>query len=80
MDGRCETCRWWEPSPSEPESVYGHYFKRPEFGVCALGELEDGDKLAHPETLAFAEDAESYKACLMTSPKFGCVQYERKDG
>ena len=75
-DGRCATCRHWEPpDPSRDNRPPGVGF-----GRCGLASLEDGDTLQHWDTLAFAEDAESYMAWLHTSPEFGCVQWAGRDG
>ncbi len=69
MVGHCLDCRWWEP--------HEEWRRTAGFGDCVLSLSENGEP-DHAGTLAWAEDAESYQAGLVTSPVFGCVQWEEK--
>lgn len=65
--GNCRSCRYWRFDPAfEP------------WGECILGRTIAGET-AH-ETLARADDAESYSARLRTKPDFTCRQYGPKEG
>jgi hypothetical protein len=70
---RCETCKWWQLKDGYS------YDLRPGWGHCERTVLNNGDTLQHSDTLAFAEDAESYRAWLTTAPTFGCVMHDPKD-
>jgi hypothetical protein len=70
MDGRCATCKWW----LEQEFAAVNSWR-----ICDLTVLRGGDAPKYPESRAYAEDAESYRAWLVTAPDFGCVQWERKE-
>lgn len=72
--GNCKDCKHWQ-SPERLEKIYLHSFK---MGRCELAGSSES-YADHPESLAFAEDVESYSAWLNTSPDFGCVQWEAKD-
>lgn len=73
----CRECQHWE----EPQrrrfgfSVDSY----PEFGICALMESNDG-RPVHQDTLAHAQDSESYNARVYTRPDFGCVMGEPRGG
>ena len=71
MDGRCETCKWWNRRESDVR------------GRCELTEV-DPHGVRHDQTKAFAADTggdcfAGMCGWLITEPDFGCVQYERKD-
>ena len=62
---RCATCKWWDRYDGEG------------WGECALGEHKGFDPV-HPDSLAYAADAENYEADLTTHETFGCVQHQPK--
>lgn len=63
MPGRCATCRWWSTDVAEQER-----------GHCGLAHSVEG-RAEHQQSLAVAQDGESYSAWLVTGPDFGCVQW-----
>ena len=69
MSVRCQNCKYWiKNTEFESSRVYGH---------CTLSETSFGTAI-HPdnEGLAFmfrAQDYESYRAALETSPEFSCI-------
>ena len=63
---RCATCRWWQ------KPVGGDTF-----GECGLARSWMDEPL-RAATLAWARDEEGAKAYLLTSPSFGCVQWEEE--
>lgn len=65
----CSTCRWWGGLRA--------YGGQEPWGVCDL--TDGGDSPAHPGTLAYAVDKESYSAILRTRGNFGCNQWEGYD-
>ena len=71
----CRDCRHWE-EPSRRQFGFGAD-SYPEFGICPLMESDDG-RPAHPDTLAHAQDMESYNARVYTKPDFGCVMGEAR--
>ena len=75
MDGRCETCKWWEQ-----QGAFA-------WGTCILTRTGDGAEVetedgidTRPESLAYAYDYQEYQAWLGTRSNFGCVQHEPKEG
>ena len=67
MDGRCETCKWWQlgdPARFGAPVVYG---------VC--------DRIASVHSLAYIEQdgVQANKVWLETHQSFGCAQYESRD-
>lgn len=75
--GQCRNCRWWVPF--KPDESYGTDYNQrlAGKGFCEATRTDEGEPVHH-ETLAWAEDAEGYKASLVTSPDFGCVQFEKR--
>jgi hypothetical protein len=62
----CGTCKYWFKENDD------------KFGTCDMTYSLGGEP-SEPRTKAYASDHESYRAYLMTTSDFGCVQYERKD-
>ena len=84
MEERCKNCRFWNTSHEWTPQGEPHECDDPRqerlrgMGVCSLASShEDGPD--NPQSLAIAEDAESYNAELVTSPEFGCVQFQPKE-
>lgn len=69
MSGHCKDCKWWEKQDWRYEDL----------NVCALTETEYGEAKS-AGTLAQAIDYEIYYAVLVTTPDFGCVQFEAREG
>jgi hypothetical protein len=73
MGGRCNTCRWW--------SIGGF----DQWGTCLLTATNNA-KPIYPQTIAvaYAKDEDSDTTTdpseLVTSPDFGCVQWEAGKG
>lgn len=68
MSHSCESCAHWATDQyTMPEG----------WGRCEMGRSEDGAPKVE-STLAFASDAESYAADLLTSPRFLCYQFREK--
>jgi hypothetical protein len=81
----CATCRHWD---KEDDSMHGI----PGLGLCekiplvddatewemVAGETVNSLKEEYKDVLAFASDASSYQACLLTMPTFGCVMHEAR--
>lgn len=65
----CSTCRWWANQHSFADG--------PTWGGCEL--TGGGNSPDHPESLAWASDAERYSAELNTRHDFGCNQWEGYD-
>ncbi len=78
----CESCKHWKRGDDQfAAEVYekaGLVYA--DHGEClkARNYYEDFDAVRPRETLAWAEDGESYKAGLTTHKTFGCVQWEAK--
>lgn len=71
-DHRCRTCKHWDTR--QPEDGWG-YCERAEMS----SDVRDNKRRAVDHTsLAVAQDASNYHAALVTSPDFGCVQWEAK--
>lgn len=68
MRKRCRTCKWWD--------VEGGDRRKAEWGDCKLT-VSDNGRPVH-ETKAYAADAESYYAELVTHRDFGCTQWEAR--
>ena len=64
---RCHNCKHWDP-PNYPPAAG----EQP--GRCMLADYDSGAE--HPQSLAWAEDSDCYRAWLRTLPLFGCVQGE----
>lgn len=73
MHGRCETCRHWDRRPSKFDRFVGY---------CLLAEANDDQNPVHSQTMALAygtaNDYGDAPADLVTTPDFGCVQWETK--
>jgi hypothetical protein len=69
---RCDSCRWWF-NDAKPGGPYA------DWGECKKAEGESATPV-HDDTLAYAEDRESYKASLNTHRTFGCVMHEPQEG
>lgn len=67
-DGRCATCKWWQ----------GKDEFRKGWRYCELASSWDAEPL-HEEALAFGVHAPDARVGVVTSPDFGCVQWEAKD-
>lgn len=70
---RCKTCKHWDKAPSPPDT-----FGKPARGYCKLSESSNGYADV-PNSLAVAQDGESYRAYLVTAESFGCVQWQERD-
>ena len=66
MRKRCWTCKWWDCRG----------LRSAQWGDCKLSESDAGRPVR--ETKAYAADAESYYAVLVTHREFGCTQWEPK--
>jgi hypothetical protein len=64
MTKTCINCKW-------------HHKLSSTYKVCELTKCENGVAI-HPETLAVAQDYESYAASLEVKDNFGCIQFEAK--
>ncbi len=62
---RCKTCRFWRLESWHEKG----------WGLCTQMNSEDG-KPNVPETLAVAQDDESYCAATHTAEDFGCVMHK----
>lgn len=60
----CGGCKFWYTADQ-----VNHL---PEWGECLAGEGKD-DQAVMAETLVYAKDMSSYRACLETNRRFGCV-------
>jgi hypothetical protein len=82
--GRCATCKHWKQPASEHNPGYFERGGLPEsdLGECmmARNDYQQGscEQIIPRETLAWAEDGESYHAALITFRQFGCVQWQAK--
>ena len=70
---RCKACRHWLPEPTKHDT-----FGRLARGYCQLAESGSGYAYV-PDSLAVAQDAESYRAYLVTAETFGCVQWQERE-
>lgn len=77
MTGRCATCKWWRPDGIDPMRGVSDFFGEGK-GQCALTEMHMGDAV-WPQSRAIAYDGEDYRASLVTTSDFGCVQWEAKE-
>lgn len=87
MMGRtCANCRWWDQGNKDADP--GNWtHSGDDWGACLLsigphpehGPTREHDPGAHRLMLAVDPD-ESIYGVLVTSPSFGCVQWEAKDG
>lgn len=73
MSGLCRDCLYWDRS--EPHNTFTS--NAPDRCACALT-WSHNDEPDKSDSLAFAQDWESYQAVLYTAPEFGCVQFEAK--
>lgn len=70
MDGRCATCKWWDQKSDDD-------------GLCRLAETIESHK-SHPQSKSYTapwfygKRPESVRGYLVTTPDFGCTQYEAK--
>lgn len=79
MDGRCRDCTWWEPFVENDDYCPDWLEYRAGLGYCEFTASKDRTPL-YPETLAWAEGGDDpYQHQLLTSPDFGCVQFEAKE-
>ncbi len=83
---RCDQCRWWTRRNAidddcwqvgEPQGTPEWIAEYERIGRCAKAETSGGNA-KDVVSLARAVDYEKYHAELMTSPDFGCVQFEQK--
>jgi len=65
---KCKTCRFWRVESWHDEG----------WGICTQTISEDG-KPTVPDTLAVAQDYESYCATTHTEKDFGCVMHKVKE-
>ena len=72
MDGRCATCRWWRTEETIHNPT-GRAVPLGCWGYCDLATTNDG--LIDSDVRAFALDAETYQANLITACDFGCTQW-----
>jgi hypothetical protein len=82
MDGRCETCRWWNSVHATSEwSGYTVYtsvaLTDPSWRTCQLHSRHD----EFPNTSRLLpQSSDPYVTSdVWTAPDFGCVQHEPKD-
>jgi predicted ATP-dependent serine protease len=68
MIGRCQTCKHW--------NGFTESYMRQGWGQCEMTSSESGE--GSPESLAVAQDYESYAAILETAAEYGCVMYQEK--
>ena len=64
MNGTCKDCEHW-----------GDFWRENGWGECQLTTVKR-DKPTHPKSLAIVEV--DWAGGLLTSPDFGCVQFEVK--
>lgn len=72
----CLMCKHWTP-PGPWDYVHQGGARVEDFGHCQRGQGDDGHPVDH-DTLAFGDDAESYRSYLRTRPHFGCIQHQPK--
>lgn len=65
LERTCRWCFWWS--------------RRRTAMVCSRASSENGDA-DFDDSLAVAQDGESYQAWLVTHAEFGCVQFQPKLG
>jgi hypothetical protein len=75
--GRCRDCTWWEPFKPDDDYCEDWHEHRAGRGYCELTAMKDKAP-EYPESLAWSEGSEPYRSQLVTTPDFGCVQFERK--
>lgn len=74
--GLCKDCRWWDADgPHIPQLEQEDKTR----GVCELAG-STGSTPEHSHSLAVAIDQDTWGAALRTSPDFGCVQFEKREG
>lgn len=80
MSGLCRDCVHWRD-----RGIYdllgmlhaSDAVERTRWGVCLLTRSLGNEPRDDPDTLAFAVDEDDYESLLVTSPRFGCVQFRR---
>lgn len=72
----CETCKHWDLTGDRLKGPLNYVDRPAGYGFCVLTEEHEGKFQASAE--AFAMDSSEYSACLVTSPRFGCNQFEPK--
>jgi hypothetical protein len=75
--GYCRDCRWWILLDKNLQYYYRDE-NRP--GICDKSVNRFMGVIDHPETLSLAGTDQGDPAILRTSPDFGCVQFEVKNG
>jgi hypothetical protein len=85
--GHCKNCKWWAElqkviKPDWDDHLFWQWREevhtaRRNWGYCRLAASTNFK--ANVTTLAYAEDAEGYRASFVTAPDFGCIQFEAKE-
>lgn len=82
--GNCRDCRWWAQSLGPEVDQWGHWSNiLGGDGYCLMtlsGSATCRESVPNEPnvTKAWANDDEGHLACLVTSPDFGCVQFEAR--
>ena len=82
MDGRCETCKWWDRSNRRvPAEARGTSDRQQ--GLCRKTDLHDPDESAYDSSRMVIyvpdvddDDLAMFGGKLYTTDDFGCVQWE----
>lgn len=75
---RCAGCKHWEQRDGESDRGRGRCLMTENKYTDTPRGAAEWYRPEHPESLAVAEDGESYYAVLFTAPEFGCVQWVSK--
>lgn len=71
MDGRCETCKWWDYHPNP--------IRVPDDTAECLLMGHNGTYPDYKDTLANAFSTDESDAVVFTHRRFGCVQWEERE-
>jgi hypothetical protein len=87
--GNCKDCHWWKKGhmtvlePGVPDEIFtsSDGLIDENTGMCSLTRWQGfHKKWDYPKSLAVAIDKDHWYAIMLTSPDYGCVQFEAAKG